>query len=92
MGLAQFDGAAIARRQRFILAAVSPVPDRPDGMNHMSCRKPITFGDFCISGRTAVEGAAFGEKLGSGRAVDRAVDATAAEQRRVGGVDDGVNA
>ena len=41
---------------------------------------------------TAVQSAAFGEKLGPGRAMDGAIDATAAEQGRVGGVDDGVNA
>jgi hypothetical protein len=39
-----------------------------------------------------MERAAFGKKLRSGRAMNRAVDATTAEQRRVRGVDDGVNA
>jgi len=92
VSLAQFDGAGVARCQRLILAAVSPVPHRADGMNHMPCRKPVTPGDFGVSGRTAVQSAAFGEKLGPGRAMDGAIDATAAEQGRVGGVDNGVNA
>src|SRR6266404_534585 len=92
VGLAQFDGAGVARRQRVILAAVSPVPHRADGMNHMPCRKPVTPGDFGVAGRTAMQGAAFGEKLKAGRAMDGAIDATAAEQGGVGGVDDGVNA
>ncbi|MEA2829839.1 MAG: hypothetical protein QOF22_587 [Bradyrhizobium sp.] len=35
MGLAQFDGAAIARHQRLIFAAVAAMPDRAHGMNHM---------------------------------------------------------
>jgi hypothetical protein len=61
-------------------------------MNHMPCRQPITFGDFGVSGRTAMEGTAFGEKLRAGRAVNCAIDATAAAQRSVGGVDDSVNA
>ena len=39
-----------------------------------------------------MERAAFGEQLGPRRAMDRAVDAAPAEQGRVGGVDDGVNA
>jgi hypothetical protein len=39
-----------------------------------------------------MKGAAFGQKLGTSRAMDRAIDTTAAEQRIVGGVDDGVNA
>jgi hypothetical protein len=35
--------------------------------------------------------AAFGEELGPSGAMDRAIDAATAEQRRVRGVDDGVN-
>ena len=36
--------------------------------------------------------AAFGEKLRPGRAMDRTIHAAPAEQRPIGGVDDGVNA
>jgi len=36
--------------------------------------------------------AAFGKQFGTGAAMDRAVNAAAAEQRRIGSVDDGVNA
>src|SRR5688500_3792510 len=39
-----------------------------------------------------MEGAAFREKLRARRTVDRAIDAAPAEQGRIGGVDDGVNA
>jgi len=39
-----------------------------------------------------MEGAAFGEKLGPRRAVDRAIDTAPAKQGRIRGVDDGVNA
>jgi hypothetical protein len=39
-----------------------------------------------------MEGAAFGQQVRPGRAMDRAIDAASAEQRGVGGVDDGVNA
>jgi hypothetical protein len=71
---------------------VSAVPDRADGMNDMPRRQPISQSDFGAAGLAAMERAAFGNKLGPGRAMDRAVHATAAEQRRVRGVDDGVNA
>jgi hypothetical protein len=80
VGLAQFDGASIARRQRFIFAVAAAVPDRADGMNHMPCRQPISPGDFGAAGLAAIKRAAFGEKLGPRRAMDRAIDATAAEQ------------
>jgi hypothetical protein len=48
--------------------------------------------DFGIPGLAATKRAAFGEQPRSGRAMDRAIDPAAAEQRRVRGVDDGVNA
>jgi hypothetical protein len=71
---------------------MAAVPHRPDGMNHVPRRQAVPSGDFGVTGRTALQGAAFGEKLRPGRAMDGAIDATAAEQRRVGGVDDGVDA
>ena len=52
----------------------------------------ITPGDFGIAGRAAIEGTAFREKPGPRRPVDGAIDATPAEQGRMGGVDDSVNA
>ena len=75
-----------------ILAGVAAVPDRPDRMNHMLCRQPVSSGDFGIAGGTATKRAAFGQQFGASRAMDSAVDATATEQRRIRGVDDGVNA
>ena len=39
-----------------------------------------------------MERAAFGKQFGPGGTMDRTVDAAAAEQRRIRGVDDGVNA
>ena len=92
VGLAQFDRAAIAGCQRFIFAAVSSVPDRANGMNHMPGWQPISPGDFGAAGLAAMERAALGEKPRSGRAMDRTVHAAAAEQSAIGGVDDGVNA
>jgi hypothetical protein len=61
-------------------------------MNDMPRRQPITFSDLGLAGRAAIKRAAFGEQLGSCGAMDRAIDAAAAQQRRIGGVDDGVNA
>jgi hypothetical protein len=61
-------------------------------MNHMPRRQPVSPGDFGVAGAAAMERAAFGQQLGPGRPMDRAIDAASAEQRGVGGVDDGVNA
>jgi hypothetical protein len=92
MGLAEFDRADVARRQRLIFALASAVPHGSDGMNDMPRRQAVAFGDFGAAGLAAIERAAFGQQFGSRRAMDRTIDAATAEQRRVGGVDDGVNA
>ena len=81
--LAQLDGAGVAGGQRVVLALVAAIPDRADGMDHMPRRQPITSGDLGAAGLAAIERAAFGEKLRPGRAMDRAIDAAAAEQRRL---------
>jgi hypothetical protein len=92
MGPAEFDRSDIAGRQRLIFALVSTVPHRTDGMDHMPRRQTITLGDFRAAGLAAMERAAFGQQIRPGGAMDRAIDAATAEQRRVRGVDDGVNA
>ena len=71
---------------------MAAVPDRTDGMNHMPRRQPVSPGDFGAAGLAAMERAALGEQLRPRGAMDRAIDAAPAEQGRVGGVDDGVNA
>jgi len=58
----------------------------------MPSGQPVTFCDFGVAGGTTAKAAAFGQKLRTGRAMDGAVDTAAAEQRLIGGVDDGVNA
>src|SRR6185295_15133860 len=72
------------------LAARPAAPDRPDGVDHVPRRQPSRAGDLRIARLAATQVATLGEQLGPGGAVDRAVDAPAAEQRRVGGVDDRV--
>jgi hypothetical protein len=49
-------------------------------------------GDLGIAGRTAIQRAAFDKQLRPRRPMDRAIDAAPAEQGRIRGVDDGVNA
>jgi len=92
VALAQFKRAAIARCQRLIFALASAMPDRADGMNDMPRRQTIRFGDFRAASLAAVEGTAFGQQLESGRAMDRTIHPTTAEQRGVRSVDDRVNA
>jgi len=92
MSLAEFDGAAIARRQCLVFALAPAMPDRADGMDHMPRQQPISLGDLGVAGRTAMERAALGQKLGPGRAMDRAIDTAPTKQGGVRGVDYSVNA
>ena len=92
MGLTELDRAGITPRQRLIFACVAAGPDRTDSMNHVPRPQPVSQGDFGAAGLATMEGAAFREQLGPGRAMDRAIDAAAAQQRGICRVDDGVNA
>ena len=90
--MAQLDGAAIAGSQQRILAMASAVPDGANGMNHIPCGQTVSLGNFGAAGLATTERATFGKELGTGRAMDRAVDAASAEERSIRSVDDGVNA
>lgn len=87
----ELQGAGIARGQRGVLAMAATVPDRADGVDHMPRRQPVAAGDPGIPGVAAAERAAFGEQFGAGRAMDSTVDAAAAEQGRIGGIDDRID-
>ena len=92
MAAAKLDGSAIARSQQIIFAAIAAIPDRPDGMDHMLGWQPIAFGDFSVACVATMQLAAFDQKLRPGRAVYRSVNATPAQKRGVGGVDDRIDA
>lgn len=64
------------------------MPNRSNSVDHMLGRQVITSGDLRISGFTAFQGAAFHEKLGTRRTMNRTINATAAEQRVVRRVND----
>jgi hypothetical protein len=92
VGLTEFERAAITGRQRLVLALAAAVPDRSDGMNDMPRRQLVARSDPGAAGLAAAKRAAFGEQLRSGGTMNRAIDAAAAEQRSIRGVDDGINA
>src|SRR5437762_1807319 len=62
-----------------------------DGVNDMSCRQFVPTGQPRLARRAATERAALGEQFGTGGAMDRAIDSTAAQQRGIGGIDDGID-
>lgn len=78
--LTNFDSVPVAGRQRLIFTLVAGIPDRSNRVDDMPRRQPIAGGDFSLAGLASAEGPAFGKKLRAGCAMDRSVDATAAQQ------------
>src|SRR5260370_33271673 len=66
-------------------------PARPDGRDYVDGGAPIAAGQPRLTRRTAADRPAFGKQARAGRAVDRPVDAAAAEQRCTCGVDDRID-
>ena len=81
---------SITRCKQLIFAVIAAVPDRPYRVNDEARGQPIAFGDFGAAGRTTVERTAFFAQFRPCRAMNRAIDAPATEQRIVGGVYDGI--
>jgi hypothetical protein len=92
VGLAKFDCAGVAGGERLIFALGSGIPDRPDCVDYVSRRQPVTSRYLCPTGRAAAKRAAFGDKLRAGRAMNCPIDSAATQQRAIRRVDDDVNA
>ena len=82
---------AIAGGEQIILALVAAVPHRPDRVDHMLGLELIAARDLGRAGVAATERAALDQQIRPGRAMDCAVDATAAQERAVRRVHDGIN-
>ena len=83
--------AAVTRGQERGLARVAALPDRPDGMDHVSRREVAGRRRLRVAGLAASEEPRLGEDRRPAHAMDRPVDASAAQERRVRGVDDRID-
>jgi MarR family transcriptional regulator for hemolysin len=89
---------AVTLGQQSGFAPIAAMPDRPHGMNDIVCGQLETCGDARFAGATANARRTFRQRptgckqRGSCGAVDRAIDATTAEQSGIGGIDDGIHA
>ena len=92
MGPAKLDTASITGCEQRIFVAGTAVPNWPDGMDHMPRLEPVAFGDLGVAGLAAVQCPAFDQQFRSGSIMDSAIDAAPAKERRIGRVDDSVNA
>src|SRR3984957_21161466 len=86
------DSAGITGGKPRPLPALAAVPHRADRMDHMLGRQPVTLGELGVTSFAAAERAAFLEERWAGGPVDCTVNPATTEKRRVGGVDDGIDA
>ena len=82
---------AIAVREQPGLTVGAAAPNWADSMDDVAGCQAIAPGDPRLAGRAAAQRTAFGEKLGTGGAVDGAIDAAAAQQAFVGRVHYGID-
>lgn len=82
---------AIAVGEESGLAILAAVPHRSDGMYDMVGGKPVAVGPLRFTRLAAAQQSTFRNEVRSGRPMDCPVDATAAEQRGVRRVDDGIH-
>src|SRR5262245_31508085 len=80
---------AVAGGEEIVLALIAAAPHRADRVDHVARLEPVAAGDLRGAGVAAAERAALGQKLWPGGAMDGAVDAAAAEEGAVRGIDDG---
>ena len=78
-------GIAGGQKDRILLVAVV---DRTDCMDHVPGRQIIAARDLSLSGMASVQRPAFRKQPGTGRPVDRSVNAPASQQGCVGRIDD----
>ena len=90
--LAELNRTAIAGGEQTVLAERTAVPNWSDRVDHVSCREPVTLGDLGVTSLAAVKHPARGDKVRPRSAMNRAIDAAPTKERRIRGVDDGVNA
>jgi hypothetical protein len=91
MLLCKLQAGTVAAREELVLVVLSSVPDRPDSVEHPLGMELEAWSGLGISGIAAVEFAAGSEKFGTSSSMNGSIDPTAAEQRGVGRIDNGVN-
>ena len=87
----EFKAAAVAPGEQMILVSISAMPHRPNCMKDPFGGQSESGRGLGVAGCTAAEFFAGRKKLWAGGAMNRPVNASAAEQRRIRRIDDRVH-
>ena len=87
----QLQAGLVAGAQQCRLTVVAAPPNRAGGVDHIAAGEVVGSGDLRLTRLAAAQCAALLQQLRPCGAVDRPIHAAAAQQRTVGGVDDGIH-
>ena len=85
------EAAPVAAGEQRRLAFAAAAPDGADSVDDVSRGQIVPPGQLRVAGRAAAEPGAFLQQPRAGGAVDRPVHPAAAQQRRIGRIDDRVD-
>jgi hypothetical protein len=87
----EVERSPVARCEKVVLTTTAAMPNRADSVHDMPSRQQVTASDFGRTRIAAAECSAFGEQFRTRRTMDGAIDASAAKQRPVRRIDDGID-
>ena len=87
----QSETGSVTTGEEFRLVVRPAIPHRADGVEDEAGGKSKAFGQLRVAGLASAKQTTLMEQVRAGGAVDCAINAAAAEQGPVGGVDDGVD-
>ena len=88
---ASVEALPVATLQQRGFVAVAAAPDWTDGVDNVAGFQTIAAGDFRLAGGATAQGPALRQQIGAGGAMNGAVHTAATQQRRVGGIHDGID-
>src|SRR6185437_4181351 len=86
-----FQTAAIARGKQLRLACIATLPDRPDRMDDMASRQPVTFSQSGLARRTPTQLATLAQEIRARCPMFFVNNSAASEKGGVRGVDNSVD-
>ena len=87
----QLHGIVITAGQQTLLALLSAIPHRANGMNHFFAGKFVGVGHFALTRLAPTKRSAFLNQFRSCRPMNGAIHSTPAEQRPIGRIDNGIH-
>ena len=87
----QFQAISITIGEGLLLTGSAAMPDRSHGVDHVTGRQSVSASYSSLTGGAPTQYLAFRQQFWSGRAVNRAINATTSQKRGIRGVHDRID-